>query len=83
MNIRKITVIHETVCSQGGGAAAVPISRVAGIGLIENPLAGRQVEDLRSELLQAGYDLGEQLMAKMLACLPTPTVSYGKARAVV
>jgi len=60
----------------------VPISRVAGIGLIENPLAGRQVEDLMSEFLQAGYDLGEQLMAKMLAYL-IPTVSYGKARAVV
>lgn len=78
MNIRKIIVIHETVNSEGGAAATVPVSRVAGIGIIENPFAGRQVDDL-SDLFQAGHDLGEQLMPGMLALLPNPAVSYGKA----
>jgi len=81
MKIRKINVIHEMIYSEGGGAAAVPICRVAGIGLIENPFAGRLVDDL-SDLFQAGHDLGEQLMAEMLARLPNPAVSYGKAAIV-
>ncbi len=81
MNIRKITVIHETVYSEGGRIAAVPISRVAGIGIIENPFAGQVVDDL-SEFFQIGHDLGEQLMAEMLPHLPRPAVSYGKAAIV-
>lgn len=81
MNIRKTTVIHETVYSEGGRAAAAPVSRIAGIGLIENPFAGRQVDDL-SDLFQVGHDLGERLMSEMLARLPKPAVSYGKAAIV-
>lgn len=81
MNIRKITIIHETVNSEGGMVATVPVSRVAAIGIIENPFAGQHVEDL-SDLFQAGHDLGERLMADMLPHLPNPAVSYGKAAIV-
>lgn len=81
MNIRKTMVIRETVNAEGGKRADAPITRVAGIGLIENPFCGRFVEDL-GELFQIGHDLGEQLMAEILPFLPNPAVSYGKAAIV-
>lgn len=81
MNIRKITVIRETIHLEGGGATPTPVTRVAGIGLIENPFSGRFVEDL-SDLFQIGYDLGERLMADMVLQLSHPAVSYGKAAIV-
>jgi len=81
MNIRKITVIHEFIESEGGMRAPVSVSRVAGIGIIENPFASELVEDL-SMLFEMGHDLGERLMPEMLEHLPNPTVSYGKAAIV-
>jgi hypothetical protein len=81
MKIRKTIVIHETIHSEGGGSAVAPVTRVAGIGLIENPLCGRFVENL-DDLFQTGHDLGERLMSEMLAHLQNPAVSYGKAAIV-
>lgn len=81
MNIRKIVTVREAVFSEGGKEAATPIHRVAGLGIIENPLMGRFVDDLE-ELFQIGLDLGENLMEVMLPQLPGPVVSYGKAAIV-
>jgi len=81
MKIRKTTVIRETVNAEGGERAKTPITRVSGIGIIENPFSGRFVEDL-GNLFQMGQDLGEQLMAEILPFLPNPAVSYGKAAIV-
>ncbi len=81
MDIRKITVIRETINAEGGLAAPTPVMRVAGIGIIENPFVGQQLEDL-SPLFQVGHDLGERLMLEMVAQLKQPAVSYGKAAIV-
>jgi len=81
VNVRKIRVEREAILGEGGVDGARPIHRVAGIGVILNPFAGRFVEDL-SELFDAGFDLGSRLMQEMLPLLPGAAVSYGKAAIV-
>ena len=68
MDIRKLIVQRETVLAEGGGAPERPVNRVAGIGVLANPFAGRFVEDL-SELFDMGFALGERLMAEMVPLL--------------
>ena len=81
MKVRKIVTIAEVIFREGEKDGAAPITRVAGIGLVENPHAGRFVEDL-GHLFDWGQDLGERLMADMLPRLQQPAVSYGKAAIV-
>lgn len=81
MKVRKIVTVAEQIFAEGGQKSKRPVNRVAGIALIENPFAGRFVEDL-STLFDMGYELGERLMEAMLPQLPEPTVSYGKAAIV-
>ena len=81
MDIRKIVFHHEVVYSEAGASAAEPITRAAAIAMIPNPFAGSQVEDL-SALFDAGGALGERLMGDVVARLPGPAVSYGKAALV-
>ena len=45
--------------------------------MIPNPFAGRFVDDLRP-LFEAGAELGERLMPKLVELLDGPVVSYGK-----
>jgi hypothetical protein len=81
MDIRKTVMIKETTEADGFGKACETITRVVAVAVIQNPFAGRFVEDL-SPLFDIGGQLGEQLMGdavKMLAGLP---VSYGKAAIV-
>lgn len=78
MTIRKIVTVAELVFAEGGRESAKPVTRVAGIGLIENSFAGRFVDDL-SEIFDLGHDLARRLMEAMLPQLPGPAVSYGKA----
>jgi hypothetical protein len=61
-----------------------PTKRAAAVAVIENPYAGKYVEDL-SELMQIGEELGELLTARAVAALGIlgPSAeSYGKAAAV-
>jgi hypothetical protein len=81
MNVRKTVIHQETVYAEAGRAAPVPIVRVAGIAILENPCAGRQVDDL-SELFDIGAALGDRLMPEIVARLERPAVSYGKAALV-
>jgi hypothetical protein len=81
MDIRKIVYHHEIVYAEAGNTAPQPITRVAGIALVNNPYAGKQVEDL-SALFDLGGHLGEQLMGEVVARLARPAVSYGKAALV-
>ena len=82
--IRKIvTVVEETLMEMGKGVNP-PVRRAAAIAVIENPFAGRYVEDL-SPLIAIGEDLGELLAKKAVAALGidgTQVHSYGKAAAV-
>lgn len=80
-DLRKRLIQKETVLREGGHPAATPVTRVAGLGVIANPFAGRFVDDL-SLLFDIGLELGAALMEEMVPLLVRPAVSYGKAAIV-
>ena len=61
MEIRKKILIRETILADGNWQACEAITRIVAIGVLQNPFAGRFVEDL-SPLFDIGCELGEQLM---------------------
>ncbi len=82
--IRKLATFVEETRSEMGHAVNPPTRRAAAVAVIENPYAGKYVEDL-SELMAIGEELGELLTLRAVAALgiPANTVeSYGKAAAV-
>ena len=81
MNLRKTLIIRETIEADETNESCSPITRVAALAVVENPFTGRFVEDL-SPLFDLGRDIGELLMSQVIAQLPSPTVSYGKAAIV-
>jgi hypothetical protein len=60
----------------------LPLRKVAGVAIVDNPFAGRHVEDL-SPLVAASEELGHEL-AKIItdALVPYSAQSYGKAGVV-
>jgi hypothetical protein len=82
--IRKIATFLDETCSEMGWAVDPPTHRAAAVAVIENPYAGKYVEDL-SELMAIGEELGELLTLRAVAALgiaATAVQSYGKAAAV-
>src|SRR6202158_877562 len=80
----KIATFVEETRNEMGRAVDPPTRRAAAVAVIENPYAGKFVEDL-SELMLIGEELGELLTLRAVAALgiPAATVeSYGKAAAV-
>ena len=53
MKIRKLLTVVEEIQEDGGRAVPKPIRKVAAVAVIENPFAGRFVEDLQ-ELVKTG-----------------------------
>jgi len=83
-NIRKIVTVVEEIHSEMGKTVSPPTRRAAAVAVIENPFAGRYVEDL-SPLIAIGEELGEMLAKRAVAALGIegPSAhSYGKAAAV-
>src|SRR5450759_301204 len=82
--IRKIVTVVEETYLEMGQAVTPPTRRAAAIAVIENPFAGRYVEDL-SPLIAIGEELGELLSKRAVAALGidgAKAQSYGKAAAV-
>ena len=82
--IRKLVTFVEEVMSEMGRPVDPPTRRAAAVAVIENPFAGRYVEDL-SELIAIGEELGKLLAERAVAALGIPgdtAESYGKAAAV-
>ena len=79
--IRRLVIVRDTVFIEGGIAAAIPVTRVAAIAVIANPLAQAGAGDL-GDLVAFGEELGEQLVAEARAALPNAPVAYGKAAIV-
>ena len=82
--IRKLITVVEETAMEGGRAITPPTRRAAAIAVIENPFAGKYVEDL-SPLIAIGEELGELLAARAVAALGIEgpnAQSYGKAAAV-
>jgi len=81
MKIRKILTIVEETLRDGGREVTRPIHKVAAVAVIENPFAGRFVEDL-GPLIDAGEELGALLAKKATEALGAPGESFGKAAIV-
>jgi Amino acid synthesis len=82
--IRKLITVLEETQSEMGRAVSPPARRAAAIAVIENPFAGRYVEDL-SPLMDIGEELGKLLTERAVAVLGidgAKAESYGKAAAV-
>lgn len=83
-SIRKIVTVVEETRREGGVAVEPPTRRAAAVAVIENPFAGRYVEDL-SPLIAIGEELGQLLAERAVAALGIDgpdAQSYGKAAAV-
>lgn len=82
--IRKIVTFLEETHSEMGQAVHPPTRRAAAAAVIENPFAGRYVEDL-GELMDIGEELGALLAERAIGALGLEgpaAESYGKAAAV-
>lgn len=82
--IRKIVTFVEETLSEMGRGINPPARRAAAAAVIENPFAGKFVEDL-TELTEIGEELGSLLTERAVAALgiPGPSAeSYGKAAAI-
>jgi hypothetical protein len=82
--IRKLVTFVEETREEGGRAVDPPTRRAAAVAVIENPFAGRYVDDL-AELTDIGEELGALLTEKAVAALGVAAEraqSYGKAAAV-
>src|SRR5579862_8176051 len=82
--IRKIATFVEETDREMDREVSPPTKRAAAVAVIENPYAGKYVEDL-AELMEIGEELGELLTARAVAALGIlgPSAeSYGKAAAV-
>ena len=82
--IRKLVTVTDEIHREIGRVIDPPTRRAAAIAVIENPFAGRYVEDL-SELIDIGAELGTLLGDRAVAALgimPGAVESYGKAALV-
>lgn len=82
--IRKIVTFVEETRSEMGKNVDPPTRKAAAVAVIENPFAGKYVEDL-TELTLIGEELGELLTERAVGALGIqgPSAeSYGKAAAV-
>jgi len=77
MNVRKISLTKETILAETGVPAAQAVTRAVAVAIIENPFAGRFVEDL-SPLFAQGAQLGQMLMQDLVGLLPKSPIAYGK-----
>lgn len=82
--IRKIVTFVEETHIEMSRSVQPPTRRAAAVAVVENPFAGKFVEDL-SELMTIGEELGDLLTQRAVAALAIPPAqveSYGKAAAV-
>jgi hypothetical protein len=81
VRIRKIVTVVEEILSDGGRELRRPLRKVAAAAVIDNPFAGRFVEDL-TPLVDAGEELGALLAKKATEALGAPAESFGKGAIV-
>ena len=82
--IRKICTVVEETQTEMGHTIDPPTRKAVAVAVIENPFAGRYVEDL-DELMAIGAELGDLLGRRAVAALgvePSAIESYGKAAMV-
>src|SRR2546427_8348458 len=78
MKIRKFYTFIEDEMSEAGRPGEPPLRKVAAVAVVENPNAGRYVEDLKA-MIEASEELGRQLSKIAVRALdPYRAQSYGK-----
>lgn len=83
-NIRRMVVQVDEVWTENGQAVSPPTRRALAMAVIENPFAGRYVQDLE-KLISIGEELGGLLGERCVQALgikPSEAQSYGKAAIV-
>ena len=82
--IRKLVTYDETTLIEGFRPAPVPWRMIAVAAVLQNPWAGRFVEDLKPEIQAFGPILGQRLTERMLALAGSGAAieAYGKAAVV-
>ena len=82
--IRKIVTFDEEVYIEGFRTADVPWRMFAVAAVVQNPWAGRYVEDLRPEIRSFGPVLGELMTERMITLAGSGAAieAYGKAAVV-
>ena len=84
VNIRKIVTNVEEVFREGFGPVEKPIKRCIVAAVIQNPFAGKYVEDL-SQLMDTGEYLGKRLTeigVQAMGVKPEEVENYGKGAIV-
>ena len=81
MIVRKTLFTKEIITSDELGKACEPITRVAAMSVVRNPFAGQDQSDL-SDLFELATKLGPTMTGELVAMLPGPALSYGKAAIV-
>ncbi|MBX2836105.1 MAG: amino acid synthesis family protein [Gammaproteobacteria bacterium] len=83
LNIRKFATATEEIFHEGGPAPAVPLKKGYSIAVIENPFAGRYVEEI-SHYMETLKPLGLDLAAKLIDALGGKDAiqGYGKGAIV-
>ncbi len=82
--IRKIMTVVDETLTEMGRPIDPPVRRAAAVAVIENPFAGRYVEDL-AELMDVGEEMGKLLTERAVAALGIEgprAEGYGKAALV-
>jgi len=78
IKIRRSFVIVEERREEAGRAAAQPLRRAAAVAVVENPFAGRYVEDL-GPMIEGSAQLGREVVQLALYAFgQIPVESYGK-----
>ena len=78
LQIRRNVTIVERHLYDAGRKADIPLQKVAEILILENPYAGRYVEDLNL-LVKASVDLGHEMAARAMHVVEGKVEGYGKA----
>jgi hypothetical protein len=82
MPIKRLLTFLDEVRAADGRDVTPPLRKAAAVAIIDNPFAGRFVEDL-SPLTRASEAIGREICAIAVRLLaPDQAVSYGKAAVV-
>jgi hypothetical protein len=82
MPIKRLLTFLDEIRSADGRDVGPPLRKAAAVAIIDNPFAGRFVEDL-SPLTHASEAIGREICAIAVRLLaPDQAVSYGKAAVV-
>jgi hypothetical protein len=82
IKIRRTFVVIEDHREEAGRISNLPLRKVAAVAVVENPFAGRYVEDLKP-MIEGSVALGKELGALALSAMGSHDVqSYGKGGVV-